>query len=222
MIIGFISLGCFLLGVSAILFMLARKSRSLSNDDVARLVQEVSWYRRLEAWWGQRAREALESGTLEQRFSLFAEKFLRGIHVMLLRADNRLHETVQFLRERRAERAVDQEYWSTVQNVALGKKIGRLLHDIRKNYHRDAFDPIEEERLLTEGQVNSPERWFNLIRFYLAKDHTQEAQRIIVRYWLQSKCDANIFILLEGVLNRAGGKRAAPAELSSQDPRKEL
>jgi len=221
MIIGFISLGCLLIGIGGVFFILARKAKSLSDDDVKRLVQSAAWYRRLDVWWREHVQAALESGTFEQQLSLSAEKFLRGIHVILLRADNRLHGMIQHVRERREERLVDREYWTTVQDAALGRKIDKLFRDIRKNHHRDTFDPIKEEHSLTDEKINNPERWFNLIRFYLAKGHTSEARRVLVNYWLQNKGDENIFLILQGILLKE--KNISGQDLSSsQDSETDL
>ena len=61
MIIGFISMGCILLGAGAVLLLLSKKAKSLSDDDITRLVKDAMWYRRLERWWHERVRENLES-----------------------------------------------------------------------------------------------------------------------------------------------------------------
>jgi hypothetical protein len=222
MIIGFISIGFILLGLGGVFFILSRQSRSLSDEDVNRLAQNFAWYRRLERWWHEHFKESLESGTFEQKLSLIVEKMLRSFHVTLLRLDNRLHVMIQRLRENRSERQVDKEYWANIQNFALKERIDKLFRDIKKSYHRDAFDPVQEERLLLEGGINEPERWFNLIRFYLAKEHLSEARRIVIQYWRQNKQDENIFILLEGVIHGPDSSSSTVSEPASQEPKKEL
>ena len=222
MIIGFISMGCILLGAGAVLLLLSKKAKSLSDDDITRLVKDAMWYRRLERWWHERVRENLESGTFEQQIRILLEKVLRQAHVMLLRADNRLHALIQRTRENRSQHAIDKEYWATIQNFSLEKKIEKLFHDIKKNYRRDALDPVHEEHLLIEDGISDPERWFNLIRFYIAKDHVSEARRIIIQYWLQNKQDENVFILLEGVLAQMEIQKSKTETPSSQGSGTEL
>ncbi len=199
MISDFLILALILVGLGGILAVIFRKTKSL--DD--RAVEEIlAGSRAIKAWHRlqeEKLKPALESRRLEDWFSLRLEKSLRSFNIFLLKLENNLYQKIQYLRALRVRQEVDSDYWFSLRRKALERRIDQAFHGLKKHYHRDLFDPVQEELALMEEGYQDRERWLNLARFYLAKGNMSEASRILISYWQLNRDDEKAVLLFENL-----------------------
>ena len=184
-----------LLGFGGVLFILVRKSRSLSDEDVSRAVNETAIARKAKSWYETAVRPHLNARSIEQSLWTWMEKTLRSVRVANFRIENWVTARLEWVKAaRNRERFDDDQYWFSVHKLLVEKKIEELFGSVPVT---DLADPVKEELALKRKRKEPIEQWLNLVRWYLGRSHVSEARRVLILCWQKNPSDERVLALLE-------------------------
>ena len=184
-----------LLGFGGVLFILMRKARSLSDEDVSRALNETAAVARARSWYRTTVHPHLNAQSIEQAMWTWLEKTLRALRIVNFRVENWVTGRLEWVKNaRNRERFDDTQYWFSVHKLLVEKKIEELFGNVPVT---DLEDPVKEELLLKRKRKEPIEQWLNLVRWYLGRSHVSEARRVLISCWQKNPSDERVLALLE-------------------------
>ncbi len=184
-----------LLGFGGVLFILIRKSRSLSDEDVNRVINDAAIVKSVRSWYQAAVHPRLNAQIIEQAMWTSLEKAFRSIRIVNFKVENWVTARLEWVKNaRNRERFDDNQYWFSVHKMLVEKKIEELFGNVPVI---DLDDPIKEELSLKRRRKEPIEQWLNLVRWYLDRNHVSEARRVLILCWQKNPTDGRVLALLE-------------------------
>ena len=214
-----------LLGFGGVLFILVRKAKSLSDEDVSRALNENVAIQRARSWYQTAIHPRLNAQSIEQAMWTSIEKGLRAIRIVNFKVENWVTARLEWVKNaRNRERFDDTQYWFSVHKLLVEKKIEELFGNVPV---ADLEDPVKEELLLKRKRKEPIEQWLNLVRWYLDRSHVSEARRVLISCWQKNPSDGRVLALLEMLIVKTeeGGDVPMPKpvlpSVVAQEPKQE-
>jgi hypothetical protein len=198
-----------LVGLAGGLAILIRKSKSLSDDELSRLLGKANLNQRLQTAWQEKVASRFPKEDIEQRLALFAEKFIRRLRIFLTKLDRFLQKLLERVQEARKQKPLDPVYWQNLTNG--GKGIGKTLREPA----RVSLDPFRyETRLRKKTEIETVE-YLNVARLYLAQKNFPDARRILLTAWRHNSQERSVWLLLDDIKANEQNE----SEVTQVDPR---
>ncbi len=183
-----------LLGFGGVLFVLARRAKSLSDEDVRRAISDMPLVQKLRKMYQQGIQPRLNARTIEDSAWLWLEKTLRSVRIVNFKVENWVTQRLESVKQARSKEQFDSEYWFSVHKLLVEKKIEELFGNVPV---KDIADPVRTELSLKRKRKEPLVGWLNLVRWYLEANHISEARRVLILCWQKNPSDERVLALLE-------------------------
>lgn len=194
MIRELIPLSLILIGFGGALIFLIKKTQSVSDEEIERLIQQSRVIEKLTQFYQEKVLSRFKPQLIETKVLLLLEKFLRWLKVLTLKTENWLTGKIMRIKELRERPQFDPYYWLFLRKSALKKKIEETFS---KKALSASIDPLREELRLIKKRAVKLDQWVHLVRFYLEKGELSEARRLLAKIWLEGEKSERFSLLLE-------------------------